>query len=343
MLRFANEQILYLLLVVPLLALFYAVAFRWKRRAMERFGHLPLVQKLAANTSRRRQVLKAALVILAAGLMVLSLARPQIGTKLEEVKRSGVDIIIALDVSLSMQAEDVKPNRLAKAKREIEQFIGRLEGDRVGLVAFAGEAFLQCPLTLDYAAAEMFLDIMEPSLIPTPGTAIGEAIAVAMKAFEQKERKHKVLVLVTDGEDHGSDPVEIAKQAAREGVVIYTIGIGSVEGVPIPVYDQRGQLIDWKKDRSGQRVTSRLDEVTLQKIAQETGGAYYRATGGAMELDKIYERIAGMEKKELGSLRFSQFEERFQYLLVLVLVLLVVEPLIPERRTPRREWYGRFA
>ncbi len=343
MIRFAHEQVLYLLVLIPLLVVFYVLAFRWKRRAMERFGHLPLLQKLAANTSRRRQVLKAVLVVLAAGLMVLSLARPQVGTKLEEVKRSGVDIVVALDVSLSMQAEDVKPNRLAKAKREIQQFIARLEGDRIGLVAFAGEAFLQCPLTLDYGAAEMFLDIMEPSLIPTPGTAIGEAIAVAMKAFEQKERKHKVLVLVTDGEDHGSDPVEMAKQAAREGIVIYTIGIGSVEGVPIPVYDQRGQLIDYKKDRSGQRVTSRLDEITLQKIAQETGGAYYRATGGAMELDKIYERIAKMEKKELGSLRFSQFEDRFQYLLGMLLVLLIVEPLIPERRTPRREWYGRFA
>ncbi len=343
MIRFAHEQVLYLLVLIPLLAVFYVLAFRWKRRAMERFGHLPLLQKLAANTSRRRQVLKAVLVVLAAGLMVLSLARPQVGTKLEEVKRSGVDIVVALDVSLSMQAEDVKPNRLAKAKREIQQFIARLEGDRIGLVAFAGEAFLQCPLTLDYGAAEMFLDIMEPSLIPTPGTAIGEAIAVAMKVFEQKERKHKVLVLVTDGEDHGSDPVEMAKQAARDGIVIYTIGIGSVEGVPIPVYDQRGQLIDYKKDRSGQRVTSRLDEITLQKIAQETGGAYYRATGGAMELDKIYERIAKMEKKELGSLRFSQFEDRFQYLLGMLLVLLIVEPLIPERRTPRREWYGRFA
>ncbi|MBC7188337.1 MAG: VWA domain-containing protein [Calditrichaeota bacterium] len=342
MLRFANEHLLYLLFLVPLLVAFYALAFHWKRRAMERFGHLPLLQKLAANTSRRRQILKAALLVLALSLMILALARPQIGTKLEEVKRSGVDIVVALDVSLSMQAEDVKPNRLAKAKREIQQFIDRLQGDRIGLVAFAGEAFLQCPLTLDYAAAEMFLDIMDPSLIPTPGTAIGEAIAVAMRAFEQKERKHKVLVLVTDGEDHGSDPVEVAKQAAREGIVIYTIGIGSVEGVPIPVYDQRGQLVDYKKDRSGQRVTSRLDEITLQKIAQETGGAYYRATGGAMELDKIYERIAGMEKKELASLRFSQFEDRFQYIVFLVLVLLIVEPLIPERRTLRREWHGRF-
>jgi Ca-activated chloride channel family protein len=300
------------------------------------------MKKLSLSMSSKRQVFKVILVIICVIFMVLTLARPQIGTKLEEVKREGVDIIIALDVSLSMHAEDIKPNRLAKAKLEIEKFIDKLEGDRIGLVAFAGEAFVQCPLTLDYGAANMFLDIMDTHMIPTPGTNISELIMTSTKAFEQKERKHKVLLIITDGEDHEQDPVEAAKMASKEGIVIYTVGIGSIEGVPIPVYNERGVLVDYKKDRSGQRVTSKLDEITLQKIAQETGGAYERATGGAMELDRIYDRINRMDKKELASLQFSQYEDRFQYVVIFALLLIVLELFIPERRKVKQEWRGRF-
>ncbi len=342
MIRFAHQHYFYLFALVPLLVLFFWFSFRWKKRAMQRFGNLELMKKLSLSMSKKRQVLKALLVLAAIIFMVLSLARPQIGTKLEQVKREGVDIIIALDVSLSMHAEDIAPNRLAKAKLEIEKFLDKLEGDRIGLVAFAGEAFVQCPLTLDYGAANMFLDIMNSDMIPTPGTNISNVIMTAVKAFEQKERKHKVLLIITDGEDHEEDPVEAAKLASKEGVVIYTVGIGSIEGVPIPVYNERGALVDYKKDRSGMRVTSKLDEITLQKIAQETGGAYERATGGAMELDRIYDRINKMDKKELASLQFSQYEDRFQYVVVFALLLIVLEILIPERRKLKREWRGRF-
>jgi len=309
---------------------------------MERFGNLDLLKKLTASTSRGRQVLKISLIIISLAFMILSIARPQIGTKLEEVKRKGVDIMIALDVSTSMKAEDIKPNRLEKAKHEIENFINKLQGDRVGLIAFAGVSFVQCPLTLDYGAAKMFLNVMDVDLIPTPGTAIGQAIATAIKAFEQKERKHKVLILITDGEDHGSDPVEMAKEAKREGIVIYTVGIGSPKGVPIPLYDSRGNRKGFKKDRNGEVVLTKLDEVTLEKIALETGGKYYRATSGEVELDKIYNEISKMEKKELASRRFSRYEDRFQYLIVFALVLLIVEIFIPERRKLKGEWRGRF-
>ncbi len=336
MLRFANPQAFYLLLLIPALIAFYVGVFRWKRRALERFGRLELVRVLAGSVSPTRQRWKAALLVLSVLLMVVALARPQIGTRLERVKREGLDIVVAVDVSRSMLAQDVKPNRLEKAKHELRSFIDRLEGDRIGIVAFAGQAFLQCPLTLDYGAARMFVDILDPSLIRDQGTAIAEAIRTALKAFDSKERKHKVLILITDGEDHEGQPVEAAKEAAREGVVIYTIGVGTPQGVPIPEFDELGRQVGFKKirkrDGSEEVVLSKLDEVTLQKVALETGGKYYLATGAEGELGKILDAISGMEKKELGSIRFTHYEDRFQYVLAVAFLLVVLENLIPERR-----------
>jgi len=309
---------------------------------MERFGNLELIKKLTLSISQRRQILKVALIIITVIFLIFSLAKPQIGTKLEQVKREGVDILIAIDVSLSMKAEDIKPNRLEKAKHAVGKLIDLLEGDRIGLIAFAGEAFVQCPLTLDYGAAKMFLDIMNTDLIPTPGTAIGKAILLAVKTFEQRERKHKVLVLITDGEDHAGEPLKIAELAEKEGVIVYTVGIGSVQGVPIPLYNQSGRNTGFKKDRKGEVVTSKLDELTLEKIALQTGGKYFRATGGESELNKIYEEISKMEKKELASLKFSQYEDRFQYLLIFAIILLIAEAVISERKKVKTEWRGRF-
>jgi Ca-activated chloride channel family protein len=342
MLRFAHPQFLHLLWLVPALAVFYYLAFRWKRSALERFGNLALVDRLIASTSRTKQILKASLLVASLLFMSLALARPQIGTRLEEVKREGIDLMIALDVSASMLAEDIKPNRLEKAKHEVASLINKLDGDRVGIIAFAGEAFVQCPLTLDYGAAKIFLDILDTQTIPVPGTAIGAAIGKAVQSFESQERKYKVLILITDGEDHEGNPVEAAERAAQEGVVIYTVGIGSPKGVPIPLFDERGNRIGFKKDRKGQVVTTKLDELTLEKIALATNGKYYRATTGEVELERIYEEISKMEKKELASLKFSQYEDRFQYVLGLAIVFLVAESLIGERRRQREVWRGRF-
>lgn len=318
------------------------MGFRWKRKAMSLFGNLTLIEKLTSSVSRKRQISKAILLCIAIIFMLLSLARPQFGTKLRTVKREGQDIMVALDLSLSMMAEDIKPNRLEKAKHEIGSLIDKLEGDRVGLIGFAGKAFVQCPLTLDYGAAKMFLDTMEPDLLPIPGTALGEAIKKAVESYVEKERKHKVLVLITDGEDHLGEPLEIAKIASREGVIIYTVGIGSLQGVPIPLYDKRGNTTGFKKDRKGEVVMTKLDELTLEKIALETNGKYYRATSGEVELDKIYNDIAKMEKKALSSKQFTQFEERFQELLGLVLVIILVETILPERKRTTKTWKGRF-
>jgi Ca-activated chloride channel family protein len=313
-----------------------------KRKAMAIFGNLALVKKLTSSVSRKRQVMKAILLVTAVLFMILALARPQLGTKLRTVKREGQDIVIALDVSLSMMAEDIKPNRLEKAKHEIGSLIDKFEGDRVGLIAFAGKAFVQCPLTLDYGAAKMFLDFMEPDIIPVPGTAIGEAVLKAVTSFVEKERKHKVLILITDGEDHIGKPVEMAKAASKEGVVIYCVGIGSSKGVPIPIIDERGNRTGFKKDRNGEVVMTKLDELTLEKIALETGGKYYRTSPGEVELDKIYGDITKMEKKALASQQYAQFEDRFQGLVGLALFFIVLEVLIPERRRLKKEWKGRF-
>lgn len=342
MLRFANQIYLHFLWIIPLLIVFYVFVFRWKKNALRRFGNLELIQKLTQSISKRRQIAKVSLIVVAVFFMIFSMAQPQIGTKLEEVKREGVDILVAMDVSLSMKAEDIKPNRLEKAKHMVSNVIDLLQGDRVGLIAFAGVPFVQCPLTLDYGAAKMFLDIMEADLIPTPGTAIGAAILKAVETFEQRERKHKVLILITDGEDHEGEPLKAAEVAEKEGVVIFTVGIGSVRGVPIPLYNESGRNIGFKKDRENKVVTSKLDELTLEKIALQTGGRYFRATGGESELKKIYEEIAKMEKKELASLKFSQYEDRFQYIIILGIILLAIEVFISERRKVKEEWRGRF-
>lgn len=336
MIRFANEELLYLLALIPAFIFFYYLVFRWKRHAMQRFGNLELVKRLSLSTSRKRQIGKVALLIAALFFMILALARPQVGSKLEEVKREGVDVFIALDVSASMDAQDLQPSRVDKARHELGSLIDRLQGDRVGLIAFAGKAFVQCPLTLDYGAAKMFLDHLEPGIIPEPGTNIGAAIEQAMKSFSAMERKYKVLVLITDGEGHDEDPLKMAEAAEREGVVIYTVGIGSPKGVPIPVYDERDVQTGFKKDRRGEVVVTKLDEVTLEKIALQTGGKYYRATSGESELDRIYDAIAGMEKKDLASLQYSQYEDRFQYPLVLALLLCAIEPHLSERRRSRK-------
>jgi Ca-activated chloride channel homolog len=342
MLRFANNYLLHLLWLIPLAIVFYILVFRAKARALQRFGNIELMKRLAANASRTRQIAKAVLIILALFFAILALARPQIGTRMEEVKREGIDIMIAIDVSTSMMAEDMPPSRLQKAKHEVEGLVNRLEGDRVGLIAFAGTAFIQCPLTLDYGAAKLFLDILDPGLIPTPGTNIGQAITKALESFVQQERKHKVLVIITDGEDHEGDVMKMAEEAERQGVIIYTVGIGSPKGDPIPVMTGYGVSAGFKKDRDGQVVITKLDEVTLEKIALQTNGKYYRASSGEDELRKIYDDINKLEKKELGSMRFSQFEDRFQYVLIVAILLLTAELFIPERRQRRDFWLKRI-
>ncbi len=330
-LKFQYPVFLHGLWGVVLLILFFVWVSRNKEKLLRQFGHLEMMRKMMPGYSKTRVAWKSALFIMGYIFLITALADPQMGTKLEEVKREGVDIVTALDVSLSMQAEDIAPNRLEKAKHEISKLIDILQGDRIGMVAFAGMAHVQCPLTLDYSAAKLFLRMMDTDLIPQPGTALADAIKKSIKMFNQKERKHKVLILITDGESHEGDVEKAAEEAAKEGIVIYTIGLGSARGVPIPVYDNSGKRAGFKKDRDGNVVTTKLDASILQKIAFLTNGKYYISSGGETELTEIYKEVNKMDKKNLTSKQFTQYEDRYQVFAVIALLFFILEMLIPVR------------
>jgi len=328
--KFGNLSFLFLLWLIPGLILFYVYAFVQKEKALKAFCGNTLFAKLVPEVRKSRQKLKVFLFLTGILFLVISLAQPKWGFHWEDIKRTGIDIIVAVDVSKSMMAEDVEPNRLERAKREVYDLCRMLEGDRIGLIAFAGTSFVQCPLTLDYAAFQMFLDYLDPDLIPTPGTAVGSAIRKATASFSRKERKSKALIIITDGEDHGSRPLKAARAAKKEGVRIFTIGIGKEGGTPLPLADGSGGFL---KDRTGNVVLSKLDEKTLQKIALETGGSYVRSVTGDMDLDKIYKSaIKGtMESKELKSTRQKRWEERFQWFIFIALIFFALEFFIREK------------
>lgn len=322
--------------MVPLMAACWWWAFRRRWQALTRFAEPTLVATLAADIHWGRRRLKA--VIATAGLagLLVALVGPQWGFHWEEVKRRGVDIVIALDVSKSMLVEDVKPNRLARAKLAVQELVPMLTGDRVGLVAFAGTAFLQCPLTVDYGAFALTLEEVAPETIPRGGTAIAQAIRAGVAALEGSARGSRALVLITDGEDHEGDPVAAAREAAKAGVKIFCIGIGTPEGELIPITDEQGHQT-FLKDRQGRTVKSRLDEATLQRVALETGGSYVRATATAFGLDRLYrERIGQLEQQEFESQLTKRYEHRFQWPLALGFLLLVLEAFISDRRQEKR-------
>jgi len=340
--HFAQPEYLSLLWCLPVLGVFFFWSFRRRRRRLETFVSRALIEQLTAEFSHRKAVIRAFLLVGFFLFGILALARPQWGMRLDTVRRQGVDIIAALDTSYSMSTEDVAPSRLEKAKSEIRGLIGRLKGDRFGLVAFAGTAILQCPLTLDYGAASLFLDVANTEVIPEPGTSLAAAIETATSAFIAKEKKYKVLVIFTDGEDLEGQVESAIRKARDAGVVIYTLGIGSTEGKPIPVRDTKGDIIEYRKDPNGQVVVSRLDERSLAEIASETGGRYFRATTLESELDQIYDDVARMEKKQLESRLYRNFEDQFQYPLALAILCLITEAWISERRRPGQGWLARI-
>jgi Ca-activated chloride channel family protein len=269
--------------------------------------------------------------MIAYSLIVVGLANPQIGTKLEEVKREGVDIIIALDVSNSMKAEDIKPSRLERSKQAISRLIDKLENDRIGVIVFAGNAYVQLPITTDFAAAKLFLGSIDTDIIPTQGTAIGSAIDLAMESFVGQDNKHKALVIITDGENHEDDAVEAAKKANEAGIIIHTIGMGSPEGAPIPVY-RNGVQVDFMKDHNGTTVITKLDQVGLEKIAAEGKGQFIRASNSDDGLNTILNEITKMDKKSFGSKMFTEYEDRFQYFIGAGLLFLIIEFLVSNRK-----------
>ncbi len=338
--RFYSVNSLNFLYLLPFFVIFLFYAHKDREKAIAKFGVSSTVKKLIITTSPRRVNIKNAIMLVSVVLLLFSAARPQIGTEEEYVKRRGLDVFICLDISKSMLAEDIKPSRIIKAKHEIEKFISLLRGDRIGIILFAGESIVQCPLTLDYSAAKLFLEVADTTMASKGGTAIAQAIKMATKSYVQSEKKHKVMLIFTDGEDNQGKAAEAAEAAAKEGIVIFTIGMGTAKGEPIPLKTKDGRT--YKKDEDGNVVMSKLNSNTLRTISRKTGGEYYNSTGSEKELEEIYKKIDQMEKKELASKYFTQFAERFQYPLGLALLALFCELVTSERVGARKEWGGRF-
>lgn len=336
MFRFANGELLYLLILVPVLVAVYLLAVGRRRRLVARFGNPALLSELMPDFSRGRIRLKAALFIAAYTLLVFAAARPQLGSKLREEHSRGVEMMLVVDVSNSMMAEDFEPNRLERTKYAIGKLFEGLQQQRVGLVVFAGEPKVQLPITSDYRMAQAFAKRISPSLVSEQGTAVGRALEQAMLSFSSQSEQSRVIVLITDGENHEDDAVEVARKAAAQGIRIYTIGIGTPEGAPIQIDG------DFIKDENGEMVVSKLNEEMLEQIASITGGAYVRATKQSIGLDEIVKSIDEMEKSDLATVRFEEFNEQYQYLVAAALVLLVLDVFILSRRNPRLRRFNIF-
>ena len=330
MFRFANPQYLWLLLLVPALVALYWLAARNRRRRLARFGRPGILEELMPEVSTGRTAFRFILFCAAVTLVILAAARPQFGSKLREEKAQGIEMMLTVDVSNSMLAEDFEPNRLERTKYAINKLFDGLRQDRVGLIVFAGEPKVQLPITSDYRMAKAFAKRIDPSLVSVQGTAIGKALSQALLSFsgETEETHSRVIILVTDGENHEDDALAVAKRAAEMGIRIYTIGIGTPEGAPIQI---GGEFI---KDEKGDMVVSKLDEKMLSEVAQITGGAYVRSTKQSIGLDEIVKSINEMEQTELSMMRFEEFNEQYQYLLIAALVLLLAEFLLLDRRNP---------
>ena len=317
--------------LVPAVLALFVWAARRRRAALSSLGDPALIRLLADTVHRPGRMLRAALWLTALALILFALARPQWGSRVTTIERQGLQVIFALDVSPSMMAQDVRPNRLERAKLETVDLMGRLAGDEVGLVLFAGAAFLQLPLTFDYGTARSFLDGAGPEAVSRQGTAIPEAIDAAIAGFDTRRPSQKVIVLLTDGESHEGDAAAAALRAAEQGIVVYTIGMGSPDGEPIPDYDATGRVVGYKRDSAGETVLSKLDEETLRQIARETGGSYYRATAVGRAVAELAAEMEELQRVSLQSEEETRSIERFQIFLLLALAALALAELMPDR------------
>ena len=331
MFQFTNPDYLYALALIPLLAVIFAHVMISRKKRLQRFGDMELVNSLMPDASTRKPVLKFFLLVIAYTFVVLGVAGPRYGIRLQETKRSGSEIIIALDVSNSMLAEDIQPNRLERAKQAVSQLIDRLGDNKIGLIVFAGEAYTQLPITVDFVSAKMFLSIISPDMVPVQGTAIGSAINLAINSFSPVSEAGKAIIIITDGENHEDDPVQAAAVAAKNNINVYTIGVGSMQGVPIPIRTTSGQR-DFLRDREGNVVMTRLDERTLQEMASAGNGIYVRATTANMGLNNVYDEINKLEKSEYEALIYTDFSEMFQWPFGVALAFLLMELLISNRK-----------
>lgn len=329
MLNFAQAQYLFLLLLIPFFFVIQAVILKLRRRRLRKFGDESLVSSLMPSYSKGKVWVRLVLFSLGFFFFVIGLARPQIGAKLKEHETKGAEIMIVLDVSNSMLAEDYSPNRLERAKLAISRIVDKLRDDRIGLILFAGDSFVQLPITTDYVSAKMFLNSISTDSVPVQGTAIGDAINTAMRSFSVQSEKSRAIIIITDGENHEDDPVSAAKQAAEMGVKVYAIGVGSPEGKPIPM---DGELL---KDKNGEIVVTRLDEKVLQDVAQAGNGVYVRAGNTEFGLNPIIDNIRKLEDERYSSVVFEEYDEQFMYFLGIALFFFVLEMLIGDRKSKK--------
>jgi len=331
MFRFAHSVFFFAFLLIPVMTAVFVLFMIRRKRASDLYGENSLLKILAPEVSTAKPVIKFILYSLSLVAMIMALADLQSGSRIEKVKRKGIDLMICLDVSNSMLAQDIRPNRLERAKQAISKLTDKLEGDRIGLVIFAGKAYTQLPITTDYAAAKLFVSTVNTDMVPTQGTDISDAIKLSVSGFG--ETKHnKAIVLITDGEDHEGQVLDQAEAAARAGIILYTIGMGLPEGVPIPVIEG-GVQTGYKKDRDGNTIITKLDETILKQIANVGKGMYVRASNSDAGLNTVFEDLEKIEKSDIESKQFSDFESRFQYFAGLALLILILDLFVFERKT----------
>ena len=335
--RFAHPEYFYFLLVIPVFMVFFLISRINRRRSLRQFGDHALIEQLMPSVSTARPIIKFILWMLALGFIIMSLAQPQFGSKLVTSKRKGVELIIALDVSNSMMAEDIKPNRLERAKRAIAKLTERLRDDKLGLIVFAGQAYVQLPITTDYVSAKLFLDAINTSIVPEQGTAIGAAINLATKSFSPNFVGSKAVIVITDGENHEDDAVGAAKDALEKKIVIHTIGMGLPQGAPIPMGP--GGSSDFLKDRSGNVVVTKLDESMLTQIATAGGGTYIRANNAEVGLNNLFNEIEKMQKTEMDSRQYSEYNDQFPLFLSLALAMILIDFMVLDRKN---KWLRNF-
>ncbi len=335
MFRFENPEYLYFLFIIPVLALLFIFLRRQRKKRLRQIGELNLINQLMDGTSFWRPVIKFSLCLLALASLIIMQARPQLGLEIETDQRNGIELMVALDISNSMLATDVSPNRLDKAKMLVSNISDKLHNDKVGLIVFAGDAFIQLPITSDIVSAKMFLDAINPSMIATQGTNIGDALQLAMNSFTKQKHVQRASVIITDGEDHEGKAEEMAAQAAKNGIRVFVLGIGSDKGSTIPISGGK----DYLRDRQGNIVVTKLNPAMCKKIASQGKGTYIHVDNSNIAQDRLYYELNKLEKQDLGSVSFSNYAEQFQILAWIALLLLVIDIIIDEKKNPR---FSRF-
>jgi Ca-activated chloride channel homolog len=339
MIRFEHSYYLFAGLIIPLLFILFLLYRIWVNNNLKKMGETKLVLQLIKNRPKFKHQLKFILLSISLAFIIMSIANLQFGSKREKVDREGIDIILAIDVSRSMLATDITPNRLEHAKQFVYNLLGKLQNDRIGLIVFAGNAYVQMPLTVDFSGAKLFLSGINTEMIPTQGTAIGKAIEMSKQLFVEGENKYKSLIIISDGENHEDDAVEAAKDIVKQGVTVYTIGLGSAAGAPVPVM-KNGQQVDFMKDDQGNIVISKTDETLLREIASKGNGKYFNMNGSTDFMNELLKALGASEKKKLEAYVYTEFDSKYQYLLAMGFLFLIIEFLLFETKS---RWIFNFS